>query len=96
VDTDDEDAEDEEGATATVAVSWEWRSGQEWVEYEQDDAALLESSFAGGDGGHTLRTAAFTFNRHIGSPYAVHFRTMTQLNLESGTARKVRRVETRA
>jgi len=89
------EASDSEGDAATVEVSWEWRYGKEWVEYEHEDAALLESAFESGRGRHTLHTAAFTFNRHVGSEYAVRFRTMTQTNLESGTTRKIRRIEIR-
>ena len=89
-----EESEGEEDA-ATVVVSWEWRYGKEWVEYEKEDAAMLESAFESGRGKHTLRTAAFTFNRHVGSNNAVRFRTMTQTNLESGTTRKIRRIEIR-
>ena len=90
----DENEEEDDDDGPTVEVTWQWKNGRQWVDYEAADALLLESEFAKNPAG-AFSTKNFTWNQTMKWPYRIDLKRMTQTNMDSTTARKLCRVETR-
>jgi len=79
-------------AKDACTVPWEWWEieSKSWRPYAVEDATLLEAAFQGG--GAIFLTKDLSFNAEYNSQYIFDFKVMTQMNSDSGTSRKMRRV----
>eukprot|EP01063_Lacrimia_lanifica_P024869 TRINITY_DN32688_c0_g1_i1.p1 TRINITY_DN32688_c0_g1~~TRINITY_DN32688_c0_g1_i1.p1 ORF type:complete len:674 (+),score=285.83 TRINITY_DN32688_c0_g1_i1:57-2024(+) len=78
------------------AVAWEWFEAEamEWHKYNAQDAKLLEAAY--NSGGNVFITADLTFNKGYDTEYLFDFTSMSQINNESGTSRKMKRGDAEA
>jgi len=68
---------------------WEWQTDdEEWDVFADADAQLLEEAVKAGE--HEFETKELTYN-YFDAVYKFDFVAMTQVNLEFGTSRKIRR-----
>mmetsp|Transcript_23777 Transcript_23777/g.53943 ORF Transcript_23777/g.53943 Transcript_23777/m.53943 type:complete len:565 (-) Transcript_23777:107-1801(-) len=75
---------------AGAGAGWYWWSDDDdWQPFDAIDANMLEKAFA--TGSTTFMTKDLTFNKGFDSLYIFDFSTMSQINTESGTSRKMQR-----
>eukprot|EP01062_Namystynia_karyoxenos_P008779 TRINITY_DN130_c0_g4_i2.p1 TRINITY_DN130_c0_g4~~TRINITY_DN130_c0_g4_i2.p1 ORF type:complete len:2307 (+),score=528.68 TRINITY_DN130_c0_g4_i2:69-6989(+) len=69
---------------------WEWQANAtgDWFPFAEADCLLLETTFPAG----SLETRNLTFNQEQHALYRFDFNSMTQVNLDTGEAKPVRRV----
>ena len=67
-------------------MTWQWRDGTTWRDFDPGLASQLESAREAGQA-----TCVYSFR---GQPYEVDFQQNTQVNLGTGFARDVRRLAT--
>eukprot|EP00667_Euglena_gracilis_P008044 EG_transcript_8141 len=75
-------------------VLFEWFTDDlTWAPFDPKDCALLESAYHSGKA-KLFSTKDLTFNVGFDSLYIFDFHLMTQMNMDSGTSRKIRRIGT--
>eukprot|EP00930_Biecheleria_cincta_P098484 TRINITY_DN90135_c0_g1_i1.p1 TRINITY_DN90135_c0_g1~~TRINITY_DN90135_c0_g1_i1.p1 ORF type:complete len:583 (-),score=120.79 TRINITY_DN90135_c0_g1_i1:298-1986(-) len=69
---------------------WEWWTDEnEWAEFGKEDRTLLEKAFSSGI--TPFLTKDLSFNKGYDSLYIFDFDSMSQVNSDSGTSRKIQR-----
>lgn len=76
---------------ATTALSWEWRDGEEWKPFNEEDRAMLEGRYTAGGPKSKFMTTEFSFNQGFDTLYEVNFEKMLQKNTETKKSREIRR-----
>ena len=79
------------GQQCQAEVPWEWFENEtmKWKSYAGKDATMLESAHASGS--KVFITKNLSFNKEDQTQYLFDFISMTQINNESGTSRKMKR-----
>jgi len=103
-DDDDDDDDDEDVASSSTAtkaekkkkekagkIEWQWwMDDSKWGKFDKDDSKLLEEAYQ--SNASPFVTRDLSFNKIHQSLYIFDFLVMTQVNSDSGTSRKIRRL----
>lgn len=76
--------------TGNANAIWEWWTDEnDWAEFVKEDRLLLEKAFSSGI--TPFLTKDLSFNKGYDSLYIFDFDSMSQVNSDSGTSRKIQR-----